>query len=113
MCAAYCYRVAENARRENAALLIGRREITRARIWGVTLSGEAKPEAPVRTEPHPTNALSAPTRRHADPFPPGRSLTLPRETDWLLASNGVYLPFPPACLPSEPAKIAFGSKLEI
>jgi hypothetical protein len=25
-------------------------------LWGVTLSGEAEREAPVRTEPHPTNA---------------------------------------------------------
>jgi hypothetical protein len=31
-------------------------QIIRARIGGVTLSGEAKREAPVRTEPHPTRA---------------------------------------------------------
>jgi hypothetical protein len=46
-------RKAENARHENATLLSGAMKRV---LGGVTLSGGAKPEAPVRTEPHPTGA---------------------------------------------------------
>jgi hypothetical protein len=46
----------KRTRRENATLLVGGREIIRARIWGVTFSGVATREASAQAELRPTCA---------------------------------------------------------
>jgi len=64
------HRETENAGREKGDALV-RAAWNHARIgWGLTLSGEVTPKAPVRAEPHPTQSFDLPA--------PCSSRTLPR-----------------------------------